>query len=109
MTGRPEVPLDEAAKQRLRKLRDDSRALLDMFADRLTEQEVTWSREFSDVGEWALLVDGICAYLVKGEIPVTPAERDAIAAVLAQFHDPRPVYEYLAYPDGTLAALIVTG
>jgi hypothetical protein len=102
------VPLDEAARQRLRRLRDDSRALLDMFADRLTEQEVAWSREFIEVGEWSLLVDGICAYLVKGEIPVTPAERDALAAVLAQFVDPRPVYEYLSDPDGTLDALTVT-
>lgn len=103
------MPLDEATKQRLRKLRDDSRALLDMFADRLTEQQVTSSRQFSDVGEWTLVVDGICAYLIKGEIPVTSAERDAIAAVLAQFTNPRPVYTYLADPDGTLAALTVTG
>lgn len=102
------MPLDEAAKQRLRKLREDSNALLDMFADRLTEQQLSWSRSFSEVGEWTELVDGLCAYLVKGEIPVTPAERDALAAVLAQFRSPRPVYEYLCDPDGTLAALTVT-
>jgi hypothetical protein len=77
------------------------------FADRLTGQQLRWSRTFSDVGEWAELVDGLCAYLVKREIPVTPAERDALAAVLAQFVGPLPDYEYLADPDRTLARLTV--
>lgn len=99
--------MDEAAKVRLRRLRDDSRSLLDTFADRLTERQLAWSRRFDFVGEWTELVDGLCAYLVKGEIPVTPAERDAIAAVLVQFVDPRPAYKYLNDPDGTLAALTI--
>jgi hypothetical protein len=103
------VPLDEAAKLRLRKLREDSRVLLERFADRLTEQQLTTLRRFDFVGEWTEMIDGLCAYLVKGEIPVTPAERDAIAAVLAQFTSPRPVYKYLSDRDGTLAALTVTG
>jgi hypothetical protein len=103
------VPLDEAAKLRLRKLNHDSRALLDMVADRLTEQQLDWSRSFRDAGEWGELVEGICAYLVKGQIPVTPTERDAVAAVLDQFIDPRPVYKYLNDREGTLAALTVTG
>lgn len=102
------MPLDEAAKQRLRRLRTDSNALLETFADRLTEQQLTWSRSFSSAGEWTELVDGLCAYLVKREIPVTPAERDALAEVLAQFRDPSPDYTYLGDRDGTLAALTVT-
>ncbi|MBB4906429.1 hypothetical protein [Actinophytocola algeriensis] len=101
------MALDEAAKERLRRLHKDSRALLDMLADRLTEQQLSWSRTFSDVGEWSMLVDSLCAYLVKGNIPVTPAERDAVAAVLAQFTRPKPQHEYLDDPAGTLAALNV--
>lgn len=102
------MPLDEAAKQRLRRLHTDSAALLELFADRLTEQELRWSREYSEVGEWAELVDGLCAYLVKGRIPVTPAERDALSGVLARFTGPNPHHEYLDNPERTLATLVVT-
>jgi hypothetical protein len=103
-----DVPLDEAAKQRLRRLHTDSRALIEMLADRLTEQELSWSRTFSEAGEWTALVDSLCAYLVKGRIPVTPADRDAVAAVLAQFTRPKPQHPYLDDPEGTIAALNVT-
>ena len=102
------MPLDEAARQRLRRLHTDSVALLELFADRLTEQELRWSREYGDVGEWAELVDGLCAYLVEGRIPVTPAERDTLSGVLARFTGPNPHHEYLDAPEGTLVALVVT-
>ena len=65
MARNPALPLDAATKQRLRTLHVDSRALLDTFADRLSEQRVSRLRTFSDVGEWGLLVDGLCASLVK--------------------------------------------
>jgi hypothetical protein len=55
------------------------------------------------------LVEGLCAYLVKGRLPVTPAERDTLAAVLAQFTRPNPDYSYIDDPEGTLAALTVRG
>jgi hypothetical protein len=101
--------LDDAAKRRLHRLHLDSRALIDVFADRLTEQQLEWSRGFSDVGEWGELVESLCAYLVKGRLPVTPAERDALAAVLAQFTRPNPHHGYIDDPEGTLAALTVRG
>jgi hypothetical protein len=103
------MKLDDATKRRFRKLHLDSRVLLDTFVDRLPEKELADLSTFSFVGEWGLLVDGLCANLVKQGIPVTPAEHDEIAAVLAQFHGPKdPLYEFISDPDATLAALTIT-
>jgi hypothetical protein len=99
--------LDEAAKRRLNRLHRDSGVLLDMFADRLSEQRLERLRTFHFVGEWTLLVDGLCATLVKRAVPVTPSERAALAALLALFVNPQPHHRYLGDPERTLAALTI--
>lgn len=74
---------------RFAKLSNDSRELLERFADRLEPEVLADYRSFSDVGEWTLLVDNLCATLVKHRILVSPAERDALAELLALFGDPK--------------------
>lgn len=94
-------------KERLNRLHIESRDLLESVADRLTPEKVRIYRSFSFAGEWALLADGLCATLVKRQIPVTAAERDALASVLGLFQRPHERYNYLNDPAGTLAALNV--
>lgn len=94
-------------KDRLNKLHKESRALLESVADRLPPERAEEFRTLSDVGEWLELVEGLCASLVKRQIPVTPRERDALAAVLAMFTTPRNGYDYTNNSDETLAALHV--
>ncbi|MFD4432498.1 hypothetical protein [Nocardia sp. NPDC058497] len=74
---------------RFAKLSNGSRELLERFADRLGPEMLADYRSFSDVGEWTLLVDNLCASLVKRQILVSPAERDALAELLALFGDPK--------------------
>ncbi|MBF6196184.1 MafI family immunity protein [Nocardia implantans] len=85
----------------------DSRDLLESVADRLPSDLVDSYRTYSDVGEWAMLVDVLCAILVKRRIPVTEAERDAVANVLGQFDLPVEGYRYLNDPQGVLSELNV--
>jgi hypothetical protein len=94
-------------KARLHKLHLESRALLDSLADRLPSERMQRLRTFSDVGEWGLLVNGLCASLVKGQLPITPGERDALASVLALFRTPSDDLRYVYHRDETLAALNV--
>ncbi|MFE3544417.1 hypothetical protein ACFXK0_15760 [Nocardia sp. NPDC059177] len=68
---------------------NDSRELLERFADRLEPEILADYRTFSDVGEWTLLVDNLCASLVKRQILVSVAERGALAELLALFGDPK--------------------
>jgi hypothetical protein len=93
--------------ENLRRLHEESRALLESIADRLPPQHVDQYRTLSDVGEWRELVESLCASLVKGQVPVTPAERDALAGVLARLTRPKPGYDFVNGPEGTLAALHV--
>jgi hypothetical protein len=95
---------------RFRRLNRDSRALLESLVDRLRPERVERLRHLSDVGEWGLLVNGLCASLVTQQIPITLAEREALAAVLALFPTtttPGRGYDFVDDPDGTLAALNV--
>jgi hypothetical protein len=93
--------------ENLRRLNHDSRALLESLADRLSPERVARLRTFSDVGEWSELVESLCAVLVKRQIPIRTAERDALAAVLARFTTPKRDCPYINDRDGTLAALNV--
>ncbi|WP_181724424.1 hypothetical protein [Nocardia gipuzkoensis] len=52
-----------------------------------------------------MLVDVLCASLIKRRIPVTEAERDAVANVLGQFDPPVEGYRYLNDPQGVLSEL----
>lgn len=94
-------------KNRLNQLHRESRALLESVADRLPSDRLREYRSFSDVGEWLLLVDSMCASLVKRQIPVTSGERDALRAVLTLFPPPGGDHLYLNDVSGTLAALNV--
>jgi hypothetical protein len=98
--------LSQADKDRLHRLHNDSRALLESLADRLPEKELAQLRTWSKVGESALLVNNLCSDLIEDKIPVTSAERDALAAVLALFTTPADGY-YLNHPERALAALTI--
>ncbi|TQM25872.1 hypothetical protein [Nocardia bhagyanarayanae] len=91
---------------RLNKLSKDSRSLLEQLADRLPPEALAQYRTFSDVGEWGELVDGLCASLVKRRIPVTAAERDSLAELMAMFEN-REDYAYLSDPERVLPQLTV--
>jgi hypothetical protein len=54
------------------KLNKDSRELLERLSDRLPQEKVDTYRSFNDVGEWNMLIDVLCAHLIKEKIPVTP-------------------------------------
>jgi hypothetical protein len=99
--------LDDAKKRRAHQLQLDSRALLESLADRLPEPQLRSARRASEAGERALLVDSICASLVKRQIPITEAEHVAIANLLVAFTAPRATFTYLNDPAGTLAKLNV--
>jgi hypothetical protein len=94
-------------KPKLNKLHQESRALLESLADRLPAERIEWLRTYSDVGEWLFLVDGLCASLVKRQIPITPNERDALASVLTIYPPPGGRFRYMNNSDETLAALNV--
>lgn len=64
-------------KAEFAKISADSRELLEQFADRMRPGVLAQCRTFSEVGEWTLLIDNLCASLVKDQILVGPAERDA--------------------------------
>ena len=90
------------------RLHKDSRDLLERLADRLPPDKLATYRTYSNVGEWAELVDVLCASLVKGQIPVTPEERNSLAGLLAMFETPREGYAYLSDPQRVLSQLTVT-
>ncbi|KAA8883909.1 hypothetical protein F3087_37305 [Nocardia colli] len=91
---------------RLTRLNEGSRSLLDRLADRLGPETLAQYRTYSDVGEWGELVDGLCASLVKRRIAISPAERDSLAELMAMFEN-REGYVYLSDPEGVLSRLVV--
>ncbi|MEV0702660.1 hypothetical protein AB0I53_32720 [Saccharopolyspora sp. NPDC050389] len=93
----------------LRKLSADSNALLERLADRLPPDRLEEYRTLSHVGEWSMLVDLLSASLVTRQIPVSPSERDALAALLNWFR-PAAVADlaYIHDRENTLASLNVT-
>lgn len=102
------MPMDEAQKRRVHKLYQDSKDLLESLTDQLPEDKVKQLQTFSFVGEWAELVESICAILIKRDIMVTAAQRDQLAAVLEQFSRPRdPIYRCINDPVATIEALTV--
>lgn len=89
------------------KLNNDSRALLEALADRLPPETAAAYRRLSDAGEWAELVDTLCASLIRRKIPVTVPEYQRLADLLAMFGGPREGYTYLSDPHGVLSKLAV--
>ncbi|BAD56898.1 hypothetical protein NFA_20520 [Nocardia farcinica IFM 10152] len=80
------------------KIGNDSAKLLERFADRLRPEVLAQCRTYSEVGEWTLLIDNLCASLVKDKILISSAERDALADLLPMFGDPEQ-NAYLVYID----------
>lgn len=93
--------------QRSREVRDCSASMIDMFADRQTAEELESLRTLQFVGEWHYMFNMLCLHLVVGKIPVTPAERDAVAEALRIFDTSDPSMPYLSSPDTTVSALTV--
>jgi hypothetical protein len=84
------------------------KALLERFADRLTPDQLEQLREFLFVGELSLLIDNLVAGLVLDQIPVTEADRDALADVLSLFTIPSRIFAFIKDRDEVLATLHVT-
>ncbi|RKT86354.1 hypothetical protein SAMN05421805_102250 [Saccharopolyspora antimicrobica] len=93
----------------LRALSAGTHALLERLADRLPQDRLEEYRTLSRVGEWSMLVDLLSASLVTRRIPISPSERDALAALLNWFR-PAAVADlaYVRDRENTLAALNVT-
>jgi hypothetical protein len=89
------------------KLKTDSRALLESVADRLPAETVAQYRSFSAVGEWAELVNGLAASLVRRKVIVTVAEYQQLADLLGRFPAGQEGYAFLGDPQGVLAQLAV--
>lgn len=89
-------------------LRVDIDSLVDSLANRLPPVDLDDIRQFNRVGEWTEAVEDLCATLVRLGIPVDPAQRNALAAVLEtlgpQDDDDFP---YINRKASTLAALNV--
>ncbi|MFD3701735.1 MafI family immunity protein [Nocardia sp. NPDC058658] len=96
-----------ARNQRINRLNTESRDLLERLADRLPPEVLQTYRTYIDVGEWASLVDVLCATLVKCQIPVTETERGELANVLGQFTLPTDGWNYINNPESVLSQLKV--
>ncbi|MEU1985022.1 hypothetical protein [Nocardia sp. NPDC019395] len=92
------------------KLHNDSRDLLERLADRLPPDRLADYRSDSDAGEWGVLLDALCARLVRRQIPVTLPERDILAGLLAMLEiveEGEEDYAYLSDPSRVLSQLHV--
>nr|WP_042190930.1 hypothetical protein [Kibdelosporangium sp. MJ126-NF4]CEL19717.1 hypothetical protein [Kibdelosporangium sp. MJ126-NF4]CTQ96942.1 hypothetical protein [Kibdelosporangium sp. MJ126-NF4] len=89
------------------KLNTDSRALLESVADRLPQDTVAQYRRLSTAGEWAELVDGLAASLVRRKVTLTVAEYQQLADLLGRFPTGQEGYTYLGDPQNVLAQLAV--
>jgi hypothetical protein len=76
----------------LAELHEDSRELLARLADRIPPDRLSTYRTYRDVGEWAELLDALCATLVVRHLPVTSAERELLARLLAMFETSKEGY-----------------
>lgn len=77
---------------------NDSAALLERFADRLRPEVLAQCQTYSEVGEWTLLIDNLCASLVKDKILISPADRDALADLMALIGNPNE-NSYMVFID----------
>jgi hypothetical protein len=89
------------------RLYDGTRDLLNRLADRLPPADLETFRSFHDVGEPLLLLDQLCAGLVKWQTPITRDERDALASILADLPIPEGGYRFLENQTEVLAGLNV--
>lgn len=61
---------------------DRVHALTEQYAARLPADVLDSLRTFDAVGEWGELVSELTACLAQDGIPITPAERDELAALV---------------------------
>lgn len=87
-------------------LNTKSREVLEQLADRLSPHDLDSNRTLNFAGEQAIMLNNLCASLIKGEIPVTEHEQRALAELLNWFR-PATVtgLDYIRDRDDTLAAL----
>lgn len=73
-----------------------TRKLVDVFADRVPQAELTGLRSMVEGGEWGVLLDLLLAILVQTGLDVSTSERDHLREVLAGWGLPTAQVEYLA-------------
>lgn len=86
-----------------------TRQLVEQLADRLPEEELRLYRSYAYVGEWDVLLNALAAILVKRQIPVTSAERDALESVLNFFTLPRRRNHYINNREEVVRSLNIIG
>ncbi len=92
----------------MRELRERCTWLLDQLADRLDPETLGIYQRMNFAGEWMLLADNVAATLVKDQIPVSAAEREALRLILYAFNTESTSYSYVAARDDVMASLVVT-
>lgn len=90
-------------------LYDGSKDLVERLTDRLPEADVETFLSLHDVGEPLLMLNLLCAGLIKWRTELTPAERDALATLVVGVASTNEEYPYLVDARGTLDRLTVVG
>ncbi|MGI8312481.1 hypothetical protein [Saccharopolyspora hattusasensis] len=88
-------------------LNTKSQQLLERFAGRLSPHDLESNRTLGFAGEQAIMLNNLCASLVKDEISVTPHEQQALAELLNWFR-PATVADLIRDRENTLASLNLT-
>ena len=84
--------------------------LLDRLDRRSTPSSRELTREFLEVGEWALFVDELAAELFRDQVPIDATERDLLRGLLyafARVESDEKDYPMIWRRDEVLAALNV--
>jgi hypothetical protein len=92
-------------RQKWSALRKRSGALLTALAGRLPAEALEKARMYHFAGEWASLVNGLAYQLVHHQIPMTPAEKDALRDIMNVFERPHPRYRYIVNRDEVVDSL----
>jgi hypothetical protein len=108
--GRGSAPSDPAHdRKKFPEIRGRCSALLDRLADRLPPDQIEQYRKFNFFGEYLEVADNLAATLLRGKIPVTAGERDALREILYSLGRFPPSYRYIATRDEVLASLTIAG
>ncbi|WP_194838699.1 hypothetical protein [Nocardia sp. XZ_19_369] len=95
--------------ERIDKLLDGLRARLEARSAALGDDEspYVFYDAMREQAETPILVDSIAATLYRGQIPITPAERDLFRELMYKIEDPDPMFRFLHDRDHIMTELNV--
>jgi hypothetical protein len=104
--------LDPATREKVnlkaRAMKYATQTILDVIGPKLPADRIDRHRESAEAGAWDLVLDSVCATLVKGRIPLTVIERDLVVETLEIFGSNwEPRWYFLSDHEGVLAGLTV--